>query len=268
MIKGWESLRINIQSPRSWGQSRDDGYQQIQGTLGEKTNTGPGREMVHPMTPFVLVQGGSLSTDTWNRLAGRTDYPPGGQLGGRYWEGTVAALAAHGHQAFAPTLEDEHTTGLSGHIAQVCTLIDQNRLCDIILVGHSYGGMIITGVVDRMPERIRHLVYLDAALPDPGQSLFDLFGSEECDPLSFTGLEPANAYVEKIRFDAGNLESIQKTYVLCTKSEFAVVTGAARRKIEAAPGGWTYLELPSSHVPMADMPDEVVRILLDVVKQQ
>ncbi len=223
--------------------------------------------MVHPMTTFLLVQGGNLSTDTWNRLAGRTDYPPGGQLGGRYWEGTVTALAVHGYQAFTPTLEDEHTTSLSGHIAQICTLIDQNRLWDIILVGHSYGGMIITGVADRMPERIRHLVYLDAALPDPGQSLFDLFASGGSDPLSFTGLEPANAYVEKIRFDPGNLVSIQKTYILCTKSEFAVVTGVARRKIEVVPGGWTYLELPSSHVPMADMPVEVVRILLDVVKQ-
>ncbi|OPY45506.1 MAG: Alpha/beta hydrolase family protein [Methanoregulaceae archaeon PtaU1.Bin222] len=223
--------------------------------------------MVHPMTTFVLVQGGNLSTDTWNRLAGRNDYPPGGQLGGKYWDGTVAALAVHGHQAFAPTLEDEHTTGLSGHIEQIYTLIDQNRLWDLILVGHSYGGMIITGVADRMLERIRSLVYLDAALPAPGQSLFDLFSSEGSDPLSFTGLEPAKAYIEKIRFDPKILESIQKTYILCTKSEFAVVTGAARRKIEAAPGGWTYLELPSSHVPMADMPDEVVRILMDVAKQ-
>ncbi len=223
---------------------------------------------MHSMAPFILVQGGNLSTDTWNRLAGRNDYPPGGQLGGKYWDGTIAALAVHGYQSFAPTLEDEHITGLSGHIAQICTLIDQHRLWDIILVGHSYGGMIITGVADRMPERIRRLVYLDAALPDPGQSLFDLFTSEGSDPLLFTGLEPAKAYVEKIRFDPGILESIQKTYILCTKSEFAVVTGAARRKIEAAPEGWTYLELPSSHVPMADMPDEVVRILLDAVKQQ
>lgn len=219
------------------------------------------------MAVFVLVQGGNLSTDTWNRLAWQNDYPPGGQLGGKYWDGTVAALALHGFQSFAPTLEDEHVTGLSGHITQICTLINQNCLCDIILVGHSYGGMIITGVADRIPERIRRLVYLDAALPDPGQSLFDLFASEGCDPLSFNGLEPANAYVEKIRFDPGNLESIQKTYVLCTKSEFAIVTGAARRKIEAAQRGWTYLELPTSHIPMADMPDEVVRILLDAVKQ-
>jgi pimeloyl-ACP methyl ester carboxylesterase len=153
------------------------------------------------MATFVLVQGGNLSTDTWNRLAGRADYPPGGLLGGAYWDGTVAALGAHGHRAFAPTLKDEHTTGLSGHIQQIYSLFAGNSLRDVILVGHSYGGMIITGVAAAIPERIRRLVYLDAALPDPGQSLFDLFALAGRDPLSFTGLEPAKAYIEKIEFD-------------------------------------------------------------------
>ena len=214
------------------------------------------------MATFILVQGGNLSTDTWNRLVGRSDYPPGGQLGGAYWDGTVRALESHGHRACAPTLEDEHTAGLSGHIAQICTIINRYDLRGIILVGHSYGGMIITGVADRMPDRIRRMVYLDAALPDPGQSLFDLFASEESDPLSFSGLEPAKAYVEKIRFVPGNLAGIPKTYIRCMKSEFTVVTGAAKRKIDAAPEGWTCIEMPSSHVPMADMPDELLHILL------
>lgn len=89
------------------------------------------------MANFVLVQGGNLSTDTWNKLAGRSDYPPGGQLGGAYWNGTVEALAAHGHQAFAPTLEDEHKTGLAGHIRQIYSLFTGNSLKDIILVGAS-----------------------------------------------------------------------------------------------------------------------------------
>jgi pimeloyl-ACP methyl ester carboxylesterase len=218
------------------------------------------------MATFVLVQGGNLSTDTWNRLTGRNDYPPGGQLGGRYWNGTVADLKAHGYLAFAQTLEDEHTTGLTGHIQQICTLILQNDLRDILIVGHSYGGMIITGVADRMPDRVRHMVYLDAALPDPGQSLFDLFASAGSDPMSFTGLEPARAYVEKITFEPQNLESIPKTYILCTKSEFAPVTHVARQKINTAPGGWTYLELPSSHVPMADMPDEWYRLLREIAE--
>jgi len=219
------------------------------------------------MATFVLVQGGNLSTDTWNRLAGRADYPPGGLLGGAYWDGTVAALGAHGHRAFAPTLKDEHTTGLSGHIQQIYSLFAGNSLRDVILVGHSYGGMIITGVAAAIPERIRRLVYLDAALPDPGQSIFDLFALAGRDPLSFTGLEPAKAYIEKIEFDPRNIEAIPKTYILCTKSEFRIVTGLAKQKIDAERKGWTYQELPSSHVPMADMPGELVRILLDIAER-
>ncbi len=79
-----------------------------------------------------------------------------------------------------------------------------------------------------MPERIRHLVYLDAAIPDPGQSLFDLFTSTGSDPLSFTRLQPARAYIEKIKFEPRNLESIPKTYILCIKTEIAPVTHVAR----------------------------------------
>jgi pimeloyl-ACP methyl ester carboxylesterase len=106
---------------------------------------------------FVLIPGGNMSTDTWNKLAGRNDYPPGGHLGGKVWDGIVAALTAHHYRVFAPTLEDERTTDLTGHIEQICTLIAENDLKDVILVGHSYGGMIITGVAARMPDRIRRL---------------------------------------------------------------------------------------------------------------
>ena len=65
---------------------------------------------------------------------------------------------------------------LSTHIQDVSNAIWYEDLSDIILVGHSYGGMVVTGVADRMPERIQHLVYLDAFLPSDGQSLYDLGG--------------------------------------------------------------------------------------------
>jgi len=212
--------------------------------------------------PFVLVHGGSISTDTWNRQSGRSDYPPGEYLGGRCWEGTVRFLASTGHRAFAPTLSDEHTTDLSGHIAQVCTIITKNDLRGIILTGHSYGGMVITGVAASVPERVCRLVYLDAALPDPGESLFDLFAAAGSDPLAVAGLEAARAYVEKIRFDPGIIEPLKKTYIRCTKSDFLDLTRLAWQRIGAAPRGWTRLELPSSHIPMADLPDEWYRVLL------
>jgi hypothetical protein len=116
-----------------------------------------------------------------------------------------------------------------------------------------------------MPERIRRIVYVDAALPDTGQSLFDIIASGGRDPLSFPGLEAAAAYVEKLQFDARKVTPLPKTYILCTESEFAVVTHGAKRKIAAHNQGWTYLELPTSHVPMATMSEKFNQLLLEAV---
>jgi len=215
------------------------------------------------MATYVLVHGGSMSTDGWNRLTNRNTYPPGGRLGGRIWDGTVAMLREHGHRAYTPTLADEHTHNLTDHIGQVCSLVNREDLREVILVGHSYGGMVITGVAARVPARIRRLVYIDAALPDPGESLFDQFAEGGVDPLSFAGLEAASAYIEKLPFDPRKNQRLPKTYVLCTGSEFAAVTQVARRKV-AMQTGWTYLELPTSHVPMATMPKRFYRLMLTI----
>jgi pimeloyl-ACP methyl ester carboxylesterase len=222
------------------------------------------------MADYVLVHGGNMSTETWNKLTvGKPVYTNDGKLGPKYWDGTVSALTAHGHRVFAPALKDEHSSTLAGHIGQVCELIAGNDLRDIILVGHSYGGMVITGVAAKMPDRIRRLVYLDAALPDPGQSLYDMLklglsrttGSQPLLP------EPDPPYVERLQYDAAKIKPLKKTYILCTKSEFKDVTRIAREKIAADKKGWTYIELPSSHVPMADMPDEFYPLLLDAAKK-
>lgn len=213
------------------------------------------------MATFVLVHGGNMSTDTWNRLTHRNRYPPGGHLGARYWDGTVAYLESHGHTVFAPTLPDEHTHTLTDHIRVVVSLLERHDLRSIILVGHSYGGIVITGVAARVPGRIHRLVYLDAAVPDPGQSLFDLFTASGVDPLAFAGLEAAPAYTGKLQFDPRKIRDLNKTYIRCTESEFAGVTRIVKQKIEADPDGWTYLELPTSHVPMATMPERFYRLL-------
>ena len=216
-----------------------------------------------PAGTYVLVHGGNMSTEAWNKLAKSNVYPPGGKLGGRVWDSIIPALKAHNYRVFAPTLKDEHSTNLTGHIEQICSLITENDLKDVILVGHSYGGMIITGVATKMPDRINRLVYVDAALPDPGQSLFDIIVSGGRDPLSFAGLELAAPYVEKMQFDPQKIKSLPKTYYLCTESEFAVVTRVARQKIAAAGKEWTYIELPSSHVPMASMPGRFSQLLVE-----
>jgi len=216
-----------------------------------------------PTSTYVLVHGGNVSTETWNKLAKSNVYAPGGKLGGKVWDTIIPALKAHNHRVFAPTLKDEHSSHLTEYIEQICTLITENDLKEVVLVGHSYGGIVITGVAAKMPERISRLVYVDAALPDPGQSLFDIIASAGSDPMSFAGLEPAAPYVEKLQFDAQKIELLPKTYILCTESEFASVTNVAKQKIAAEGKEWTYFELPTSHVPMASMPEQFSQLLLE-----
>jgi len=188
-------------------------------------------------------------------------------MGGMIWDPVRPVLEARGHRVFAPTLADEHTSTLTDHIRQIRAIISGNDLHDVVLAAHSYGGMVITGVASGMADRIRHMVYIDAALPDPGQSLFDLIIASGTDPLSFAGLELAPPYGEKLQYDPLSIRSLQKTYIRCTKSDFTNVTNLAREKIAAAGTGWTYLELPSSHVPMADTPDRIAQFLLDAAEK-
>jgi pimeloyl-ACP methyl ester carboxylesterase len=113
------------------------------------------------MTTFVLVHGG-------------------GHGGWCYWK-VARLLRDAGHDVYTPTLtglaERQHVlsvdTNLSTHIIDVVSLLEYEDLHGVILVGHSYGGMVITGVADRAADRIRELVYLDAAHPRDGESLVD-----------------------------------------------------------------------------------------------
>ena len=98
------------------------------------------------------------------------------------WKRVRKALQAEGHDVFTPTLtgvgERSHLTSpqvtLDTHVADVVNLIRWEELTDVVLCGHSYGGCVITGVADRVPERLRALVYLDAFILENGQSLFDV----------------------------------------------------------------------------------------------
>ena len=73
-------------------------------------------------------------------------------MGGRCRDGTVAALRVHHHRACAPTLLDEHSCSLADHVGLICELMRENNVKEVILVGHSYGGMVITGAAARMPR--------------------------------------------------------------------------------------------------------------------
>jgi pimeloyl-ACP methyl ester carboxylesterase len=103
----------------------------------------------------------------------------GGWVGGWCWQKVIPLLEAAGHEVYAPTLtglaerasELSPEVGLDTHIQDITGLLSEQNLQGVILVGHSYGGMVITGVVDAVPERIAHLVYLDTFVPRDGESM-------------------------------------------------------------------------------------------------
>ncbi|MEM7347490.1 MAG: alpha/beta fold hydrolase, partial [Chloroflexota bacterium] len=106
---------------------------------------------------------------------------PGAWLGSWAWKKVIPHLQANHHTIYAVTLtglgERVHLAhpevNLETHIQDVVNVFEYQALDSVILVGHSYSGMVVTGVIDQIPDRVSHLVYLDAIVPRPGQSLFD-----------------------------------------------------------------------------------------------
>ena len=110
----------------------------------------------------------------------------GSHGGGWIWQKVTPLLRSAGYEVYTPTLTGlsdrshllECGVNLTTHITDVINLMDYEDLTDVILVGNSYAGMVITGVAAKEPERLKQVVYLDAYLPDTGQSELDLWPVE------------------------------------------------------------------------------------------
>ncbi|MEV8442822.1 alpha/beta hydrolase [Actinosynnema sp. NPDC051121] len=98
---------------------------------------------------------------------------PGACHGGWYYDPISERLRADGHEVHAVTLSTGRVN-LDDHVAEVLELFEREDLGDVVLVGHSYGGMVITCVADRVPDRVRTLVYVDAFVPRDGESAYDI----------------------------------------------------------------------------------------------
>ena len=101
---------------------------------------------------------------------------------GQGWERVVPLLEAVGHRVFAPSLTGYGDkvdlagpdVGLDTHVDDVVGLITEEHLDDVVLVGHSYAGLVISSAANRVPERVAHLVYLDAMVPEHGETAADV----------------------------------------------------------------------------------------------
>jgi pimeloyl-ACP methyl ester carboxylesterase len=155
-----------------------------------------------------------------------------------------------GHEVFTPTLtgvgERSHLLApqvdLQTHTLDVLNLIEWEQLTDLVLCGHSYGGMVVTGVADRIPERIRSLVYLDAFVPDHNQSLAQfvpiapeaLIEGWKCKPIT------AEAFGVNLADRAWVDQQCTVQSVACFNQP-AQLTGAAagiKRIVNAFASGW------------------------------
>jgi len=227
-----------------------------------------------------------------------------GAWGGGWKYARVAQrLRARGHTVFTPTLtgcaDRSHlfsgTINLSTHITDIVNVIRYEDLSGVVLAGHSYGGMVITGVADRLPHLIAALVYLDAFVPEDGKSLFDIniqknvqmyieragalggvaipapsahefFGVNEQDAPRVDELaapHPIGCFTEKIKL-TGKYKSVKKRiYVhgeeLPRESPFKPFYERAKKE------GWPAHALPCGHDVMLDQPERTAEILLNAV---
>jgi pimeloyl-ACP methyl ester carboxylesterase len=228
--------------------------------------------------------------------------------GGWCWRDVVAALTAQGHRAHAVTLtgvgERAHLMSslitLETHIGDVAGAIEAEEMQDVVLAVHSYAGMLGTALADRMPQRLKHLVYVDAVVPKPGESWSSTHASATReqrlaaaqaspdysfpppDPSVF-GLEaaqhawvrrrqtphPGHTYQAPLQFDIARVASVPRTFIDCTRPPLGTIDVIRQRVRDPKfrDGAWQrgarVVELATGHDPMVSAPADLTRLLLE-----
>ncbi len=187
----------------------------------------------------------------------------GGQRDGSLWNLVVPLLEEEGHVVYTPSLSKPENSTLGEHINEACDLIENEAMHDVILVGHSYASLVITGVADRMPAGIKHLTYVDCAVPINGMSLYGMFELLGITSEAY-GLPQDPPFLEPLYFDEERIREVPKTYVHCTQSEFIAIGKPVFEKVveNAERDNWDYFKLDSDHPCMISHPVELAQILL------
>lgn len=221
--------------------------------------------------------------------------------GGWCWQKVAHKLRSAGSRVYAQTLTGvgdrshllECGVDLSTHITDVTNLLFYEDLSDVILVGHSYSGMVITGVAAEAPERLGQLIYLDAYVPEEGECEADLWPQELKDEMDFdsaksrglrpppspemmgikdpelaewvrerTTQHPMDTYTQPVPKGNKQSSSIPRAFISCTKGPLASLFGSFAEKARA--GGWQLREIETGHDAMLTAPNEVAKHLLEL----
>jgi len=221
----------------------------------------------------------------------------GAWAGGLIWRPIARALRKAGHDVYTPTLTGigdrrhllNREINLGTHIQDILGVVDYEDLSHIVLVGHSYGGMVVTGVADAIPDKIVSLVYLDAFVPENGQSLLSMvppenrakpmaapgedwltpplpaeaFGEPSEDVRDFVARkgmpQPTACFSQPLKLTDGIDRIRRKTYIYCNDPEPTVFT-PLYEKLKNRPG-WVVKSLSCTHFAQIDMPEELTALL-------
>ncbi|OBF27156.1 esterase [Mycobacterium sp. ACS1612] len=212
---------------------------------------------------------------------------PGACHGAWCFDELATALRSHGHRVLAITLtgiaERAHLlhagVNLETHIADVLAELAVHDVTDAVLVGHSYGGTVITSVADRVPQQVNSLVYLDAFVPRDGESCWTLTTDEQrawyaavddtgygVPSLAFfdsrATAHPLASLMQPVRLSGELSPSHRRAYVYANQWDGESPFAATLARVRTGPS-WTTHLLDGAHNLMRDCPDDLLRILLD-----
>ena len=216
---------------------------------------------------------------------------PGAWHGGWWYEPLATELRARGHRAHPVTLAglgpgDDLTVtpvNLSTHVGQLDALVDTLTPdgAQVVLVGHSYGGMVVTAVADRDPRRVSALVHLDTDILEDGESLWDvttdatrrsILDGVDGDGLGVAPLpffddrarpHPLATFLQKSRLTGAWREVPVKRYAAALDTPGGLQAPATMAKVRHDPA-WHYEEWPTTHNVLRDGPQRVLDLLHDL----
>ena len=233
------------------------------------------------MTVFVVAHGAWSAGWAWKKMR-----PLLRAAGHELWTPTYTGLGERAHLASS-------AIDLDTHIADVTGVLEMEDLRDVVLIAHSYGGMVATGVADRARERIAQLVYLDAFVPHDGQSLFDLQPADarvrmrelartdgegwrlpptqmpadtpDADVAWASGRrrpQPIRTFEQPLRL-AGKAAPPPRSYIYCQRSAPADVFRQFAERAQRE-SGWRYFEVDASHNPHITAPQALLDLLAKI----